>query len=276
MTHLAEPETAEEVLGQKSTVGRQVHAVLHRMPALSPLVVLIAAGIAFGLVNSRFFLPGNLSIVLQQASIVGSLAVGQTLIILTAGIDLSIGAVMVLSSLVMAKLVSNDGVPGPIALLIGLVVAVLAGAVNGVLVTRIKLPPFIVTLGTLSIFTAVTLIYAQGQTISLPPNTFLTWTGDTISIGSPNVFAHDAWRRISSSRASDDASRRPPSWCQPGSLPVSSFSSAYSPTEYCISFVSESDERSWPTRPAECQVEPCVSWYCSTRTESVQPSFARW
>lgn len=184
MTHLAEPETAEEVLGQKNTVGRQVHAVLHRMPALSPLVVLIAAGIAFGLVNSRFFLPGNLSIVLQQASIVGSLAVGQTLIILTAGIDLSIGAVMVLSSLVMAKLVSNDVVPGPIALLIGLVVAVLAGAVNGVLVTRIKLPPFIVTLGTLSIFTAATLIYAQGQTISLPPNTFLTWTGDTISIGS--------------------------------------------------------------------------------------------
>ena len=47
-------------------------------------------------------------------------------------------------------------------------------------------------------------------------------------------------------------------------------------TEYCISLVSESDERSWPTSPAECHVEPCVSWYCSTSTESVQPSFARW
>lgn len=187
MTRVAEPETAEEVLGQKKTVGRQVHAVLHRMPALSPLIVLVAAGVVFGLANPRFFLPGNLSIILQQASIVGALAVGQTLVILTAGIDLSIGAVMVLSSLVMAKLVKDGAVPGPVALLIGLAVAVLAGALNGFLVTRIKLPPFIVTLGTLSIFTAATLIYAQGQTISLPANTFLTWTGSTIAIGSFNL-----------------------------------------------------------------------------------------
>jgi fructose transport system permease protein len=153
------------------------------MPALSPLVVLLAAAVVFSLANDRFIQPQNLSIVLQQAAVVGSLAVGQTLVILTAGIDLSIGAVMVLSSVVMAKLVSGHTVSGPAALLIGFLVALLAGAVNGVLVTRIKLPPFIVTLGTLSIFTAVTLIYAQGQTISLPPNTFLTWTGSTISIG---------------------------------------------------------------------------------------------
>ncbi len=101
-------------------------------------------------------------------------------------------------------------------------------------------------------------------------------SAETISIGSPNVFAHDAWRRISSSRGCEDASRSPPSWCQPGSLPVSSFSSAYRPTEYCIIRVSEIDERSWPTRPAECHVDPCVSWNCSTRTESVHPSFDRW
>jgi fructose transport system permease protein len=114
---------------------------------------------------------------------VGAVAVGQTLVILTAGIDLSIGAVMVLTSLVMAKLASDSGVSSPLALLIGLLVATVAGAVNGVLVTRIKLPPFIVTLGTLSIFTAITLIYAQGQTISLPSGTLLTWTGQAITIG---------------------------------------------------------------------------------------------
>ncbi len=136
-----------------------------------------AACVVFGLGNSRFFLPGNISIVLATDRHVGALAVGQTLIILTAGIDLSIGAVMVLSSLVMVKLVSDSGVPGPVALLIGLVVATAAGAVNGLLVTRVKLPPFIVTLGTLSIFTAATLIYAEVATISLPPDTFLTWTG---------------------------------------------------------------------------------------------------
>jgi fructose transport system permease protein len=180
---LEQPDAAEQVHKTRLTPGRAVHNVLHRLPALSPLVVLLIAAVVFGLANNRFYRPENLSIVLQQAAVVGSLAVGQTLIILTAGIDLSIGAVMVLASLIMAKLVSSDTVPGPVALLIGVVVALLAGTVNGILVTRIKLPPFIVTLGTLSIFTAATLIYAQGQTISLPSGTFITWTGATLSFG---------------------------------------------------------------------------------------------
>jgi fructose transport system permease protein len=177
------PATAEEVLQPKDTAGRRIHNVLHRLPALSPLLVLLIACVIFGMANSRFMRPENLSIILQQAAVVGSLAVGQTLVILTAGIDLSIGAIMVLATLVMGKLVSDNGLPGPVALLIGFLVAVAAAAVNGLLVTRIKLPPFIVTLGTLSIFTAATLIYAKGQTISLAPDTFLTWTGKVISIG---------------------------------------------------------------------------------------------
>ena len=185
MTHaVAEPETSEEVLKPQDTIGRRVHGVLHRLPALSPLIVLVIAGVIFGLANNRFFAPANLSLVLQQMAPVAALAVGQTLIILTAGIDLSIGAAMVLASLVMAKLAHDSGLPGPLALLIGLIVAVAAGALNGWLVTRIKLPPFIVTLGTLSIFTALTLLYAGGLTVSLPTDTFLTWTGKTIPIGS--------------------------------------------------------------------------------------------
>lgn len=180
---LEAPVTAEEILRPQDTAGRWVHSILHRMPALSPLLVLIIACMIFGLDNSRFFRPENLSIILQQAAVVGALAVGQTLVILTAGIDLSVGAVMVLSSLVMAKLASDHTVSGPVAFLIGFLIAVAAALANGVLVTKIKLPPFIVTLGTLSVFTAVTLIFAQGQTISLPPGTFLTWTGNTISIG---------------------------------------------------------------------------------------------
>jgi fructose transport system permease protein len=183
MTNTLEQPDADQILNTRATPGRTIHNVLHRLPALSPLVVLLLAAVIFGLANDRFYRPQNLSIVLQQAAVVGSLAVGQTLIILTAGIDLSIGAVMVLSSLIMAKLVFDHTVPGPVALLIGLIVALVAGTINGILVTRIKLPPFIVTLGTLSIFTAVTLIYAQGQTITLPPGSFITWTGATISLG---------------------------------------------------------------------------------------------
>lgn len=182
-----EPGVSSEVLRRRDTLVSRLHGVLHRMPALSPLIVLLSAAVLFGLANDRFYTPANLSIVLQQMAWVGSLAVAQTLVILTAGIDLSIGAVMVLSSLVMAKLAADNGMPGPLAFGAGVTVAMLAGALNGVLVTRVKLPPFIVTLGTFSIFTAATLIYAEGQTISLPAGTFLTWTGSTISLGSFNV-----------------------------------------------------------------------------------------
>ena len=177
----------DELRGRPATLGQKVHSVLHRQPALSPAIVLVLAGVVFALLNPRFYSLQNLSLVAQQVSVVGSLAVGQTLIILTAGIDLSIGAVMVLSSLVMAKLVFDSGVPGVVALLIGAALAVLAQALNGFLVTRIKLPPFIVTLGTLSIFTAATLIYAKGQTIALPPDSFILWSGTPIKIGSLNL-----------------------------------------------------------------------------------------
>ena len=178
------PSSADEFLNRPVSLGQRVQAVLHRWPALSPAIVLLLAGVAFGLLNTRFYRPQNLSLVFQQVAVVGSLAAGQTLVILTAGIDLSIGAVMVLSSLVMSKLVYSHGVPGVLALLAGAAIALLAQAVNGLLVTRIKLPPFIVTLGTLSVFTAITLIYAQGQTITLQPGAFLLWSGNTVSLGS--------------------------------------------------------------------------------------------
>ncbi|MGH6656352.1 MAG: ABC transporter permease, partial [Actinocrinis sp.] len=88
----AAPATAEDFLNRPPTVGQRVHSVLHRQPALSPAIVLILAAVAFGLLNSRFYRLENLSLVAQQVAVVGSLAAGQTLVILTAGIDLSIGA----------------------------------------------------------------------------------------------------------------------------------------------------------------------------------------
>jgi fructose transport system permease protein len=177
----------EEFLNRPPSVGQRVHSVLHKQPALSPAIVLVIACVGFSLTSSHFYQLQNLSLVFQQAAAVGTLAAGQTLIILTAGIDLSIGAIMVLSSLVMATLSYQQHVPGLLALLIGVAIAIAAQAVNGFLVTQIKLPPFIVTLGTLSVFTAITLIYAQGQTIQLNPGAFLLWTGDTFAIGSLNL-----------------------------------------------------------------------------------------
>jgi fructose transport system permease protein len=181
------PVSAEELSGNSNTVGQRVHEILHRQPALSPAIVLILACVVFSFLSDRFLRLQNFSLIAQQVAVVGTLAVGQTLIILTAGIDLSIGAVTVLSSLVMSKMVFTNHAPAFVALLVGLLVAVAASALNGLLVTRIKLPPFIVTLGTLSVFTAVSLIYAKGQTVTLSPDSDLLWTGNSHAIGSLTV-----------------------------------------------------------------------------------------
>jgi fructose transport system permease protein len=175
-------DPAERFL-HETTLLQRVHHLLHRYPAISPAVVLVLAAIVLGAVNTRFFLPANLSLVAQQVAVVGGLAVGQTLIILTAGIDLSVGAVMVFTAIVMAASASTYGLPGPLALVLGLVVGTLAGGVNGLLVTRLRLPPFIVTLGTLNIFTALTLLYSGGQTINKNLPDILLWTGTAVTIG---------------------------------------------------------------------------------------------
>lgn len=179
------PATAAEqfALRRQSPVQRIQH-VLHSHPSISPLLVLIVAFVAFTSINPRFAEPSTVSIILQQVAVVAALAIGQTLIILTAGIDLSVGAVSILAMLVMADLASHRGVPGWLALIIGIAVGVLAGLANGMLVTRLKLPPFIVTLGTLSIFTAIALLYSGGQSVQrnqMPP--VLNWTGTLIPIG---------------------------------------------------------------------------------------------
>lgn len=167
------------------TPVQRAHRLLHSYPALSPALVLAVAIVVFGMLNPRFLAPTNLSLITQQVAVIGTLAIGQTLIILTAGVDLSIGAIMVFTSMVMANSALALGLPGPAALLLGIGVASLAGAVNGYIVTRLRLPPFIVTLGTLNVFTALTLLTSSGQTVQekdIPA--ILLWTGTTISIGS--------------------------------------------------------------------------------------------
>jgi fructose transport system permease protein len=160
------PTTAAEqfALRRQSPVQRIQH-LLHSHPAISPLLVLIVAFIVFTIVNPRFAQPATISIILQQTAVIAALAIGQTLIILTAGIDLAVGATCILSMLFMANLAAGNGVPGPLALLLGIALGTFCGFLNGILVTRLKLPPFIVTLGTLSIYTAIALLYSGGQSV---------------------------------------------------------------------------------------------------------------
>src|SRR5215218_5946157 len=137
---------------REQTLASCVHDVLHSNATLGPLFVLLLAVVFFSVTADRFLAPANLSLIVQQVMVVGTLGIAQTLIILTAGIDLSVGAIMVLSSIVMAKLSADEGVPGLPALLIGFGVGPACGLLNGALVTRLRLPPLTVTLGTLKVF----------------------------------------------------------------------------------------------------------------------------
>ncbi|MFG2054654.1 ABC transporter permease [Micromonospora sp. NPDC048930] len=185
MTATTPPTTAAQqfALRRHSPLQRVQH-LLHAHPAISPFLVLVASFVVFSTLNPRFASPNSLSLVLQQVAVIGALAVGQTLIILTAGIDLSVGAIVILAMMLAAKLAEGQGLPGALAVLLAVAVGAAAGALNGALVTRLKLPPFIVTLGTLSVFTAIGLLYSSGQSVQatdLPA--VLSWTGESFPLG---------------------------------------------------------------------------------------------
>ncbi|MCG5218024.1 ABC transporter permease [Streptosporangium sp. KLBMP 9127] len=150
------------------------------------MVALLVACVFFSLNNEQFLSGGNFSLIIQQVMVVGTLAIGQTLIILTAGIDLSNGAIMAFGGIVMAKLAADGVVPPLVAIALGLLVCAGFGAVNGLLVTAIPLPPFIVTLGMLNVVFALTHIFSGDQTVvNLPAP--LTALGGTFAIGDTMV-----------------------------------------------------------------------------------------
>jgi fructose transport system permease protein len=149
----------------KSPLHRIQH-FLHSNPATVPLIVLIALIVFFGIARGeRFFSMYTITLIMQQVAVVGILAAAQTLVILTAGIDLAIGVVMVFAFVLMGNMVVSYGMPAGIALLAGFALAGVCGLANGVLVARLRLPPFIVTLGTWSIIMAICLLYSANETM---------------------------------------------------------------------------------------------------------------
>ncbi len=161
----------------------------HKLPplgALGPAMALILACAFFSFQHERFFTLQNFSLILQQVMVVGTIAIGQTLIILTAGIDLSCGMVMALGAIVMTKMAADFGLSAPVGIALGLLATMLFGLVNGLLVTRIKLPPFIVTLGTMNIAFAITQLYSNAQTITQIP-AGMNLLGETFTIGGARV-----------------------------------------------------------------------------------------
>ncbi|MBX9875463.1 MAG: ABC transporter permease [Beijerinckiaceae bacterium] len=144
---------------------RKVQHWLHQTPSAVPMIVLAVAIAVFGVLSANFFKPTTLSTILQQIAVVGIIGCAQTIVVLTAGIDLSVGAIAVFSSVIMGQFTFRYGIPAPVSILIGLAFGTALGAANGWLVARMKLPPFIVTLGTWQIILSANYIYSANETI---------------------------------------------------------------------------------------------------------------
>jgi fructose transport system permease protein len=159
--------------------------VIQGSPIMGPLVALILATIFFATQSDKFLTGANFSLIMQQVMVVGTLAIGQTLVILTGGIDLSNGMIMALSSILTTGLTVRSGVNPILAVFIGMAVCVVFGLINGGLVTGIGLPAFIVTLGTYNIAFALVRIYTTSTVTSLPD--ILLFFGRTFNVGGTEV-----------------------------------------------------------------------------------------
>ena len=152
---------------------------------LGPLVVLLAFVAVFSLATHTFLAAGNLSIIAQQSVIDGALAIGQTLIMLTAGIDLANGSITVLGTIIAARLVSENQ-PALPALLLAIAACTGVGFCSGSLVARLRLPPFIVTLGILGIVTAAARLYSGGESFPVT-DPLLGWPGNGVTVGGATI-----------------------------------------------------------------------------------------
>ncbi|WP_167474851.1 ABC transporter permease [Nocardia arthritidis] len=172
--------------GASAVAGRLTFAKILALPNIGPILAIVIAVAFFAARSDRFLTGGNFSLIVQQVMVVGTLAIGQTLIILTAGIDLSNGAVMALGNIAITKLAVDSGLPPLVAIALGLALTAGFGLLNGTLVSWVKLPPFIVTLGTYGIAFALTHIYSQEQTISGLPGA-LTFFDKTFPLGDTDI-----------------------------------------------------------------------------------------
>jgi ribose transport system permease protein len=139
------------------------------------ILILLIMTILLSFVTNDFLTTDNLFNVLKQMTLITIISVGQTLVVTSGGIDLSVGYIMTLTSMVLSYLLMF-GVNAPLAIIVGILAAVLVGVLNGVLITKLNIPAFIITLGMANIVKGVILIMSKGYIVSLN-NTFISDIG---------------------------------------------------------------------------------------------------
>ncbi len=154
------------------------------------VIVFLMLCLGLGLLTDRFLTVSNMVNVLRQSTINGIIAIGMTYVILTAGIDLSVGSILALTGVVTASLLQSEGVSVPLAIVAGLTLGALLGLVNGVIITQFKVPPFVTTLGMMTIARGLALTFTEGRPITGLPDGFRTiGTGSLGSIPMPIFIA---------------------------------------------------------------------------------------
>jgi ribose transport system permease protein len=138
---------------------------------LLPFLTLIVLFVALAIASPNFLTDTNLSSVVRQTAVINIMALGMTLIIVSGGIDLSVGAILAMGGL-LGTMAMQKGVAIPAAILIGILTGMFWGFVNGLLTTRLRINPFIVTLGTLGIIRGLTLIISNGLPVHEIPEKF--------------------------------------------------------------------------------------------------------
>lgn len=164
----------------------QPRELLRRYGLVLSFLLLIAV---LSLLSDRFLTPSNIVNVLRQSTINGIIAIGMTYVILTAGIDLSVGAVLALSTVVTADMLQK-GMPVPLAMATGLSLGAGLGLVSGLIITKIGVPPFVTTLGVMVTARGLALVYTQGRPITGLTESFrFIGTGSIGPIPMPVVIA---------------------------------------------------------------------------------------
>jgi ribose/xylose/arabinose/galactoside ABC-type transport system permease subunit len=156
------------------------------------LLLLIGIFVFFAVTQPDFFTTANVENLLTSSSILFVVSIGMTFVVLTGGIDLSVGSLLALSGLILSKLFNDLGIPAPLAVLLTCAAAaVIGGAVNGVLIGRVGLSFFVVTLGTLSLYRGIVNIWSDTETTYIT-SSFI----DALAFGKFAGIAYPIWIMI--------------------------------------------------------------------------------
>ena len=142
-----------------------------QMPEVGVLIPLVVLSIVIGIINSAFYSFENLINVLRSTSFIFITAIGMTIVLVSAGLDLSVGSVMALGSYVTALALTN-GIPIPLCIVIGIATGMLIGIINGLVIVKLNIPPFIATLGMFYMAKGMVLIASKGIPIYPLPESF--------------------------------------------------------------------------------------------------------